>query len=587
MNSSLLSSEDVQILCFTLSLYGLSSLYTYFSLFRQTSRSYSSSILNTSSHSHNTNRVVAQSGSNPNFQKGTRSGRHGGREDYSPPLALYASADESIASVNTNQNSASGSGNANQYASLGENMRNYIIMFLTVSQVMRWVCILLEYYAYYHSHTMEPSQDTRNNDTAAATTTDQATLQQNYEITSIVAHTLPFQSFAITYAGLVLFYHGIVSTLSATLNTGTTSTKDHTGGQESQQQFYSSSQTQSNYNIHSQSSNQQSKEANPRQQKNLVPAHGKIHSRLERIYRYGYGAYFFFIVMNCIIPVLDSSTLQIILNVYFSIWFSVLWIALIFFGGRVMFALKKTIWNATGSILFMTTTNESKFVNASAKHLGLKMICLTFVCSLGFLGRAFIGAIAAMDTIHGNSSWENVCEHKSPSSNGWTQSFLFTYSCSSKLSANMIGYILLEWIPALTAVFVLKKHSITHNKFQTQNESVSQFITRRPITLDRDAIIIGLEAGQGQGLPRVGSHGGANHGLADKSRSYSATIGAVTSLSRGNPGARSHTHITPMSSVGGSNMKRSNSGVASSETKALLGGQKINTHSSITSYGGL
>jgi hypothetical protein len=129
----------------------------------------------------------------------------------------------------------------------------------------------------------------------------------------------------------------------------------------------------------------------------------------------------------------------------------------------------------------------------------------------------------------------------------------------------------------------MKKRSNIHDRLQNQNENMNQFITRRPMTTDREAIIIGLEAGQGQALPRVGSHGGANHGLVDKSRSYSANIGSIATYSRGNIGPRSHA-----SGVGGGNtMKRSNSGAATSETKSLLGGHKSTIHAPVTSYGGL
>jgi hypothetical protein len=452
----------------------------------------------------------------------------------------------------------------------------------------------LEYYAYAYDHYRSVENTTE-------------TIQQHYDITSIVAQTLPFQSFAITYAGLVLFYHGVVATLSTSfsnmgnMGAGTSSKElvgQHVGQESSSQQplLHSSSQTQSNYNVHTQSSGSSSNgiiiqqqssnliNSNIRHQKSQVPAHGKIHSRLKYIHRFGYGIYCFFIVMNCIIPILDSTTLQIILDVYFSIWFSVLSMTLIFFGGNVLLGLGKRMWNGTtGSILLMVTTNENTFVHASAKQLGLKMICLTFICSLGFFGRAYLGVISAWDKIHGTNRWDILCEQDQKLSKNWKQSFLFSLGCSSTFSASMIGYILLEWIPAITVIFVMKKRSNIHDRLQNQNENMNQFITRRPMTTDREAIIIGLEAGQGQALPRVGSHGGANHGLVDKSRSYSANIGSIATYSRGNIGPRSHA-----SGVGGGNtMKRSNSGAATSETKALLGGHKSTIHAPVTSYGGL
>lgn len=566
--SSFTSGDDRTTLCVTLSLYGLSSLYTYFSLLRQKNPPTSASLLNASFHSHNmnTNRLVAPAGS-----KGTRSSRQG-REDSPPMAALYASVDENNNIISSNHATSPNIGTNNNNSSLGEEMRNYTIQCLAVSQTLRCVCILLEYYAYYHCHTLVGKEDE---------------MKQNYEITSIVAQTLPLQSFAIAYTGLVLFYHGVVATLSTSFNmfgtttsSSSTSNKEHIGP-ESQPQL-PRSQTQATYNI--QSSTQQSINTNHnRYQKNLVPVHGRIRSRLKEIHRYGYGTYCFFIVMNCIIPILDSSTLRIILDVYFSIWFSLLFIALIFFGGRVGIALKNTIWNAAGSILLMTTTHGNTYVHTSTKHLGFKMICVTLVCALGFLGRALLEAMAVWDGVFGMSSWENICEHnQNPSVDSWYPFFLINLLCSSKFSANMIGYIIVEWIPAITAVIIMKKRSNTNHRFQHDN--VSQFITRKPMTTDRDAVIVGLEAGQG--FPRVGSHGGSNQSLVDKSRSYSASIGTAGIIPRGNIGSRSHAHVT--SSMGGtSTMKRSNSGVSSSETKALLGVQKNNTQPSVTSYGGL
>ena len=573
MNWNSFTSGDIATLCVTLSLYGLSSLYTYFSLLRQKNPPTSASLLNASFHSHNmnTNRLMAPAGS-----KGTRSSRQG-REDSPPMAAVYASVDENNTisgnhATNTNINTTTN----NHNAPLGEEMRNHTIQCLAVSQTLRCVCILLEYYAYYHCHTLGGTE---------------VEMKQNYEITSIVAQTLPFQSFAIAYTGLVLFYHGVVATLSTSLNmfgttTGTTtssstSNKEHIGP-ESQSQL-PRSQTQATYNILS--SNQQSiNTTNNRYQKNLVPVHGRIRSRLKEIHRYGYGLYCLFIVMNCIVPILDSSTLRIILDVYFSVWFSLLFIALIFFGGRVVFALKNTIWNAAGSILLMTTTHGNTYVHTSTKHLGFKMICVTLVCALGFLGRALLEAMAVWDGVYGVSSLENICEHnQSPSMDRWYPSFLINLICSSTFSANMIGYIIVEWIPAITAVIIMKKRSNTKHRFQ--NDNVSQFITRKPMTTDRDAVIVGLEAGQG--LPRVGSHGGSNQSLIDKSRSYSASVGTAGLIPRGNIGSRSHAHVTSSMVGSSSTMKRSNSGVSSSETKALLGVQKNNTQPSVTSYGGL
>ena len=576
MNWNSFTSSDITTLCVTLSLYGLSSLYTYFSLMRQKNPPTSASLLNTSFHSHNmnTNRLTASAGS-----KGTRSSRQG-REDSPPMAAVYASVDENNNAISGNQatNTNIGTTNNNHNASLGEEMRNYTIQCLAVSQTLRCVCILLEYYAYYHCHnTLVGTKDE---------------MKQNYEITSIVAQTLPFQSFAIAYTGLVLFYHGVVATLSTSLNmfgttitTGSSSTsnKEHIGP-ESQSQL-PRSHTQPTYNI--QSINQQSiNNTNNRYQKNLVPVHGRIRSRLKQIHRYGCGTYCFFIVMNCIVPILYSSTLRIILDVYFSIWFSLLFVALIFFGGKVVFAFKNTIWNAAGSILLMTTTHGNTYVHTSTKHLGFKMVSVTLVCALGFLGRALLEAMAVWDGVYGMSSWENICEHhQSSSGDSWYPSFLINLLCSSTFSANMIGYIIVEWIPAITAVIVMKKRSNTNQRFQ--NDNVGQFITRKPVTMDRDAVIVGLEAGQG--LPRVGSHGGSNQSLVDKSRSYSASVGTAGLIPRGNIGSRSHTHATSSMSgtTSSSTMKRSNSGVSSSETKALLGVQKNNTQPSVTSYGGL
>lgn len=616
------------MLWIALTLYGTSSFYTYSVLQRLNRQEHPNHVLNTSSHSHSTHATHGKAGTS------------------TPPLhAPNTATNTSTSGINIDRTIASNTPTiqtTQPLTSLSQTMRANILHSLALAFVLRCLCLLLEYYAslklpLYHSNS-SPKDGTN---------------PLQYEITYIVARTLPFQSFIIAYTGIVLFYHSVVQlaltgpvqqglvpngptgTVSGSASTTTTAHTTHPanafgGGPISNRALPNTSsnvQSSSQSNLATTHINISNTHTSSRSSPSWISTFNiaKIQSNmtLDQLNIYGYGIYFFFIIFNSIVPVLDGTNLQMILDFYFAIWYSFLWIALMVYSGALLRTLQKSLWDNTLAMIHSTTTvvDPATSITNMAEHtwstsvqiLAWKMISLVIVCSIALTGRASIEVMSMWNHAHYHSStWDRVCQDHANMSEVVS---ILNYYCSSKFTANLCEYILLEYIPAITCVMMLKKHSSFHGTVKDLNDSSSQYVKRKPFAVGRDGILLGLETGQGSIPQNYSVDGHASSSIShsaesivrdEMNRSNSANAGTgsaphprMNSAALPRPYSSlvaTNASSVPLSAVGsvsGVNARRSISenAASSSEMNPLLGehsqsGNSIRTSFTV-SYGGV
>jgi len=337
-----------------------------------------------------------------------------------------------------------------------------------------------------------------------------------YQITSIVSQTLPTLSFAISYAILVLFYAQVTITAAGA---GATSTAATTGGNGAAAVAANGSG----------SGVASAAASSVRGVFDLV--------QMEKtVARWSYGIYALVVALNCVVPILESKSLQIILWSMLSTIYAVLFFSMAFYGSKIMAMLRGNMVDG----------------------LACRLVIMSTVCCIAFMTRAIL------------FSWDVYCAiykvgrffPKLP--DWWNGNY-----ANNEFGRNVMGYLLIEWLPAAIVLALMHKKR------------------REPTSSGRNAgaeeTVAALEAGQYSPLvlDQHGHHPQENRknvsiGTGVK-RSYSANGGMAIPHARTQPYVQQHQNQRAVASSFASSMggmiSRSGSGGRSSEAASLLGGK--------------